>query len=46
MVGRGIRKAHCYPLLLDDRPHGGEGPLVYWTDYIAVGDWVGEGVDL
>lgn len=42
----GVREANCYPLLLGDRPHGGEGPLVYWADYIAVGGRVGQGMDL
>lgn len=47
LIGRvGVRKTHCYPFLLDDRPHGGKGPLVYRTDYIMVGGRVGEGVDL
>jgi hypothetical protein len=46
MMELGVGKAHCYPLLLEDRPHGGEGPLVYRTDHIAVGGRVGEGVDL
>lgn len=44
LVGVGV--AHCYPLLFQDGPHCGEGPLVDGTLDMLMGHGVRHGVDL